>query len=130
LYHAPHTRSMGVLALLEELGADYTLEVLDQKKGEHLAPSFRAINPMGKVPTLRDASGAIVTEQVAIFLYLATFFPVAGLAPAIGDPLRGPYLRWLVFYAAAFEPALVDRALGRDPGRRAMSPYGDYDTVI
>ncbi|MGH7041199.1 MAG: glutathione S-transferase family protein [Acetobacteraceae bacterium] len=130
LFHAPRTRSTGVLTLLEELGAPYVLEVLDRNKGEHLAPAYRAINPMGKVPALRDASGAIVTEQVAIFLHLADLFPAAGLAPALGDPLRGPYLRWMTFYAACFEPAVVDRALGREPGARAMSPYGDYDTVI
>ncbi|MBV8574102.1 MAG: glutathione S-transferase family protein [Acetobacteraceae bacterium] len=130
LFHTPRTRSSGVLTLLEELGADYALEILNQAKGEHLAPPYRAINPMGKVPAVRDTTGAIVTEQVAVFIHLADLFPAAGLAPSIGDRLRGPYLRWLVFYAAAFEPALVDRALGRDPGRRAMSPYGEYDTVI
>ena len=85
---------------------------------------------MGKVPALRDAAGGIVTEQVAIFLHLADLFPEAGLAPPVGDPLRGPYLRWMVFYAASFEPAVVDRGLSREPGRRAMSPYGDFDTVI
>jgi glutathione S-transferase len=130
LFHAPRTRSTCALILLEELGAAYALEVLNQEKGEHLAPAYRAINPMGKVPALRDGTGAIVTEQVAIFLHLADLFPAAGLAPPVGDALRGPYLRWMVFYAAAFEPAMVDRALGRDPGRRSTSPYGEYDTVI
>lgn len=71
-----------------------------------------------------------MTEQVAIYLYLADQFPEAGLAPAIGDPLRGPYLRWLAFYGSSFEPAAVDRALKREPGPAAMSPYGDFDTVI
>ena len=130
LFHTPQTRSTGVLTLLEELGAPYRLELLNQTKEEHLAPAYRAINPMGKVPALRDAAGGIVTEQVAIFLHLADLFPEAGLAPPAGDPLRGPYLRWMVFYAASFEPAVVDRALAREPGRRAMSPYGDFDTVI
>ena len=130
LFHTPQTRSTGVLTLLEELGAPYRLELLNQTKEEHLAAAYRAINPMGKVPALRDAAGGIVTEQVAIFLHLADLFPEAGLAPPAGDPLRGPYLRWMVFYAASFEPAVVDRALAREPGRRAMSPYGDFDTVI
>ncbi len=129
LFHAPRTRSTGALILLEELGVPYTLEVLDLKKEEHRSPAYLAVNPMGKVPAIRDGD-AIVTEQVAIFLYLADLFPAAGLAPPIGDALRGPYLRWLVYYAACFEPAVVDRALGRDAGGRAMSPYGDYDTVI
>ena len=130
LFHAPRTRSSGVLHLLEELGAPYRLEVLDQKAGQHREPAFMAVNPMGKVPALRDASGAVVTEQVAIMLHLADLFPAAGLAPPVGDPLRGPYLRWMVFYAGAFEPAVVDRAAGREPAQRNMSPYGEYDTVL
>lgn len=129
LFHAPRTRSSGVLALLEELGAPFTLEVLDRSQGALATPAYRAVNPLGKVPALRDGS-AVITEQVAIFLHLADLFPAAGLAPAITDPMRGPYLRWLVFYAAAFEPAVVDRARGHDPGMRAMSPYGSFDEVV
>ena len=130
LFHLPRTRSSGVLALLEELGAPYDLQVMNRAREEHRAPSFLAVNPMGKVPALRDATGAVVTEQVAIFLHLADLYPEAGLAPATGDALRGPYLRWMVFYAACFEPALMDKARGADPGPRAASPYGDYDTVL
>ena len=74
--------------------------------------------------------GALVTEQVAISLYLADLFPEAGLAPPIGDPLRGPYLRWMVFYAACFEPAVIDRATQREPAPIQMSPYGDYETML
>ena len=129
LFHAPQTRSSGVLTLLEELGAPYTLHVLDRGKEELRSPAFLAVNPLGKVPALQDGS-AVVTEQVAIFLHLADLFPQAGLAPATQDQLRGPYLRWMVFYAAAFEPALVDKARGHEPGMRAMSPYGSYDAVI
>ena len=84
---------------------------------------------MGKVPALRHGD-ALITEQVAIFLYLADLFPDAGLAPQIGDPLRGPYLRWMVFYAACFEPAVIDCATARDPAPLPMSPYGDYDTML
>jgi glutathione S-transferase len=36
----------------------------------------------------------------------------------------------MVFYAACFEPAAVDRALAREPGRQAMSPYGSFDSVM
>jgi glutathione S-transferase len=129
LFHSPNSRSSGVLALLEELGTPYTLTVMDRSKGENTAPSFLAINPLGKVPALQDGS-AIVTEQVAIFLHLADLFPTAGLAPALTDQMRGPYLRWMAFYAAAFEPAVVDKARGTEPGARAMSPYGSYEAVI
>ncbi len=129
LFHSPRSRSSGVLALLEELGAPYTLEVIDRGRGQNTSPAFRAINPLGKLPALQDGS-AIVTEQVAIFIHLADLFPAAGLAPAITDQMRGPYLRWMAFYAAAFEPAVVDKARGTEPGPRPMSPYGSYDEVI
>ncbi|MFZ3237960.1 MAG: glutathione S-transferase family protein [Stellaceae bacterium] len=129
LYHSPNTRSTGTLILLEELGAPYDLHVLNMRAGEQRQPAYLAVNPMGKVPALRHGE-AIVTEQVAVYLYLADLFPEAGLAPAIGDPLRGPYLRWMAFYAASFEPAVVDRARKQEPGPQAMSPYGDYDTML
>jgi glutathione S-transferase len=84
---------------------------------------------MGKVPAVKHGD-ALITEQVAIFLYLADLYAEAGLAPQIGDPLRGPYLRWMVFYGSCFEPALIDRALKREQAPRGMSPYGDYDTTL
>ncbi len=128
-FHAPQTRSSGTLILLEELGVPYDLRLLNMKAGEQRQPPFLAINPMGKVPALKQGD-ALITEQVAIFIYLADLFPSAGLAPALDDDLRGPYLRWFAYYAACFEPAVVDRALKREPGPLAMSPYGSFDTVF
>ncbi len=129
LFHAPQTRSYGALTLLEELGAPYTLHVLNMKAGEQRQPAYLAINPMGKVPAILHR-GTIVTEQVAIFIYLADAFPAAGLAPALTDRLRGSYLRWMVFYAACYEPGMVDTAMKRDPGPLPMSPYGSFQTVL
>jgi glutathione S-transferase len=129
LFHAPQTRSTGTLALLEELKAPYTIHALDMKAGEQRQSAYLDINPMGKVPAIRHGD-ALITEQVAVGLYLADLFPEAGITPGITDALRGPYLRWYVFYAACFEPALVDKALKREPGPLAMVPYGDLDTVL
>ena len=127
-FHAPRTRSSGVLILLEELGADYTLHLLNMKAGEQRQPAYLAINPMGKVPALRHGD-ALITEQVAVYLYLADLYPQAGLTPAIGDPLRGPFLRWLAFYGSSFEPALVDKSQGHTTPP-STAPYGDYDTTM
>jgi len=129
LFHSPNTRSSGARALLEELGAPYELHALNMKAGEQRQPAYLAINPMGKVPAVKHGD-ALVTEQVAIFIYLADLYPEAGLAPPIGDPLRGPYLRWMAFYGSCFEPAVVDFAMKREAGRASMSPYGDYDTML
>jgi glutathione S-transferase len=129
LYHAPQSRSSATLTLLEELGAPYELQILNMKAGEQRQHGYLAVNPLGKVPAIRHR-GALVTEQVAIFLYLADLFPKTGLAPAVGEPLRGPYLRWMVYYAACYEPAMVDQAMKRAPGPPSMSPYGDFDTML
>jgi glutathione S-transferase len=128
-YHSPNTRSVGTRILLEELGAPYEIKVLNMKAGEQRQPDYLAINPMGKVPAIRHGD-ALITEQVAIFIYLADLFPKAGLAPAIGDPQRGPYLRWMAYYGSCVEPAVVDKAMKRDPAPLATSPYGDYDTML
>ncbi|MDO9166548.1 MAG: glutathione S-transferase family protein [Rhodoferax sp.] len=127
-FHSPNTRSTGTLILLEELGAKYQLHVLNMKIGEQRQAEYLAINPMGKVPALKHGD-AIVTEQAAIFIYLADLFPEAGLAPKIGDPLRGPYLRWMVFYGSCFEPAVTDLSQKREPAPPMRSPYGDFDTM-
>jgi glutathione S-transferase len=129
LFHSPNTRSSGVLTLLEELGAPYRLHVLNMKAGEQRRPEYLAVNPMGKVPAVKHGE-ALITEQVALYIYLADLFPAKRLAPSIGDALRGPYLRWLAFYGSCFEPAMVDRAMKREPAPPAMNPYGDYDTVV
>ena len=128
-FHAPNTRSAGTRILLEELGAPHELRAVNMKAGEQRKPAFLAVNPMGKVPAILHR-GELVTEQVAVFIYLADLFPQAGLTPALDDPRRGPYLRWMAYYGSSFEPAVVDRALKREPGPLNMVPYGDYDTVL
>ncbi len=129
VYHAPRSRSTGVLILLEELGAEVELKLLDMKAGEQRGAAYMAINPMGKVPALRHGD-ALVTEQPAVYMYLAELFPQRGLAPLPGEALRGPYLRWMAFYGSSFEPAIIDRALKREAGAASMSPYGDFDTML
>ena len=129
LHHAAPSRSSTALWMLEELGEPYDLNVLSLKEGDNRKPAYLAINPMGKVPAL-EHEGTLIAEVGAICQYLGDAFPKAGLAPAIGDPLRGPYLRWMYFQGNCFEPAIVDKAMKREPGGQAMSPYGSFDTTI
>lgn len=128
-FHAPNSRSFSVRALFEELGVDYALHPLNLQKNEQRDTAYVAINPMGKVPAIRDGD-ALITEQAAVLMYLADRYPRAGLAPALDDPQRGPYLRWMVYYASCFEPAIVDRFMKREPAPQSSCPYGDYDTML
>ncbi len=129
LYYSPQTRATGTRMLLEELGAPYGLHVLNMKAGEQRQPAYLAVNPLGKVPAIRHGD-ALITEQVAIYIYLADLFPEAGLTPALDDARRGPYLRWIAYYGASFEPALIDKFMKHEPAPVTQSPYADYDSML
>lgn len=129
LHYMPQTRAAGTRIILEELGAPYDLHVMNMKAGENREAPYLSINPLGKVPAI-EHRGKLVTEQIAIAIYLGDLFPQAGLAPAVDDPNRGPYLRWLIYYAACFEPALMDKFRNVDPGPITQSVYGTYDTML
>jgi len=86
-FHCPNSRAGGVRILLEELGADYEMRVLSLKAGQQRAPDYLAVNSMGKVPAIVHGE-ALITEQPAVYLYLADLYPEAGLAPGLQDPLR------------------------------------------
>lgn len=129
-YHNPHSRAQMVHWMLEEAGAPYRIVPIDFEKGEHKTPSFLALNPMGKLPTI-EHRGTVVTETAAIIAYLADMFPQAGLAPALNDPSRGTYYRWLFFGAGCFEPALLDEMMKRpEPPQKAAVGWGSYGEVV
>ncbi len=128
-YHAAPSRGNTVHWMLQELGIDFDVKMIDIRKGEGQTPQFLAINPLGKIPAIVHGD-TVVTEAAAICCYLADSFPEAGLAPALDDPKRGAYLRWLFFSPSTVEPALVDHAMGRETGDRSMVSYGDWDSFL
>lgn len=106
LHHAPRSRSSRIVWLLEELGADYTIAYANISRADGTGGADPGNpHPDKKVPALVD-DGVLVTESSAIVQYLTDKFPAAGLAPAIGDRLRGPYLTWLAYYAGVIEPII------------------------
>ncbi len=130
LYHMAPSRSSVVHWMLEEIGEPFELRILDAKSGESRQPDYLAINPMGKVPALRHGE-AIITEVAAICCYLADAFPQARLNIPLGDPRRGPYLKWLFFNPGVLEPAIIDHAYKREGSPpRVVLGYGDFDTTM
>ncbi len=121
LYHAPQSRSSRIIWLLEELGADYRIETVSIRRRDPAAegpdaPMFGSRDPAnphphGKVPAI-DHHGVLIYESSAVVLYLTDAFPQNGIGPGIGDPLRGPYLSWLSYYAGVLEPAFVTALFG------------------
>ena len=124
----PQSRGRIVRWMLEEVGAPYETVVLAY--GEAMkSPEFLAINPMGKVPTIRH-DGTVVSETAAICAYLADAFPAAGLAPPPAE--RGAYYRAMFFAAGPLEAAITARALKLEPpaDRARMVGYGSFDTAL
>ena len=107
---------------------EYRTEVL-QYGPEMKSEGFLAVNPMGKVPTIRHGD-VVVTEAAAICAYLADAFPEARLAPPPRD--RGAYYRWMFFAAGPLEAATINRALKFEvpPERESMIGYGTLEAVL
>jgi glutathione S-transferase len=130
LYTNPMSRGRIARWMLEEVACDYETVLLEYGTTMKAA-DFLAINPMGKVPTIRHGD-TVVTEAAAICAYLADAFPDAGLAPPPGNPRRGPYYRWLFFAAGPLEAAVTAKALGilAPPDKAAMAGYGTYEATL
>lgn len=107
LYHVPGSRSSRVRWLLEELSLDYDTHALALGDGSAKTPEYLALHPLGKVPTLVD-DGVAIFESGAIVEYLLERHGDGRLAPAVGDPQRGPFLQWIHFAEASVMPPLVD----------------------
>jgi glutathione S-transferase len=124
LYYCANTRAFTALWMLEEVGEPYELVHTDVRAPGHPAREYLGVNPMGKVPGLRDGDCAF-GETAAILLYLADKFPRANLAPAPHDPRRGRFLQWLMFTPSTLEPVWFEKQRGT-PSSSFSAGWGDY----
>ena len=104
LYEFAPTRSIRVRWMLQELGVDFESVTVNLVAGEHHRPEFLKINPAGRVPVLVD-DDLVLTESVAIVLYLAEKYPHTGLIPT-DLKQRSQVYRWLLFTATELEQPL------------------------
>jgi len=104
LYEFGPTRSIRARWTLQELGVDFESVTVNLIAGEHRRPEFLALNPAGKLPVLVDGD-LVLTESVAIPLYLGEKYPEKGFVPA-GVAQRAELNRWLLFTATELEQPL------------------------
>jgi glutathione S-transferase len=105
LYYSPGAASLVVHWLLIELGVPHELRLVDTKAGQHKGSDYLALNPNGVIPTL-VADGKPLYEAAALVLHLADRHAASGLAPALDDPQRGPYLQWMLNLANTLQSPL------------------------
>jgi GST-like protein len=94
VYGQKGTGSVPVEATLLLLGEPY--EVIERGPSEDRP----AGNPMQQVPVLALPNGELMTESAAILIHLADSHPAARMSPALDDPRRPAFLRWMVYVAA------------------------------
>jgi len=128
LYWSPRSRSFSALWLMEETGQPYERVLTDISTGAQKRLEYLAINPMGKVPALKDGE-ATLAESAAICAYVAERYPQAKLAPPVGDALRAKFLYWLFFLPACIEPAMVQIATKLEMNPSAAG-WGDAQRVF
>lgn len=130
LYHAPRSRSSRIIWLLEELGAEYKIELVPIVRGDGNgtpAPdSYLAIHPLRKVPAIK-VFDEVVYESGAICLYLTDSHPKKEIGPLPGHNDRAEYVRWLFFYAGVIEPAATARFQGWD--KEKPTGFGKFEDI-
>ena len=130
LYHAPRSRSSRIIWLLEELGAEYKIELVPIVRGDGTgapAPdSYLAIHPLRKVPAIK-VFDEVVYESGAICLYLTDSHPKKEIGPLPGHHERAEYVRWLFFYTGLLEPAATARFQGWDKDK--PTSFGRFEDI-
>lgn len=99
LYWDTRTGAFAPEAILVLAGASYEAVRIDHRKGDNRKPEFLAINPMGQLPVLLLPDGTLMTESLAIVLYLVGAHPHPDLAPKPGTRESAIFHRWIAFVA-------------------------------
>ncbi len=118
LHYFPSNANAAPHMVLEELGQDYDLVLVDRARNEQKSEDYLRINPNGRIPTLVDGQ-LVLFEAAAIVLHLVDQHPDAGLAPKIGTPDRARFYQWLTFLTNSLQEELMiwqypDRLTGTD----------------
>jgi glutathione S-transferase len=114
--------------ILEEIGADYDLRLVDRTKDAQKSAEYLQVDPNGRIPTLEDGE-LILTEAAAIVVHLVDRHPDAGLAPKVGTPERAKFYQWLIFLTNSLQEELMiwqypERLAGDDRAAKEIVKHG------
>jgi glutathione S-transferase len=118
LYYYPANANAAPHMLLEEIGAEYKLALVDRKADRQKSEEYRKINPNGRIPALQDGK-LVLFESAAIVLHLVDHHPEARMAPQPGTAERAKFYQWLIFLTNSLQEELMiyqypDRLTGKD----------------
>jgi glutathione S-transferase len=129
---SPLACSLATRIALYEAGAEANYLEVDPKTKvvQKDGSDFRAVNPLGLVPTLRTDDGTVLTENAAILQYVADRFPNAGISATSAEE-RSRLHQWLCFigtelHKTLFVP-LLDKTAPADEDPRASQNLSRLD---
>ncbi len=115
-------RPIRLVWTLEEAGADYDLVVMDAEQGR--GPEHRTRHPLGRVPVLVDAQGAMF-ESTALCFHVAELYPESGLLPPAGTHERALVQQWSIFAMTELEAPAMDYARRREEHPELATAAGE-----
>ena len=92
--------------LLEEIGAQFELVLVDRANAAAKSPEYLKLNPNGQIPVLVEGD-LVVYEAAAICLYLADRYPHAKLVPPLQTPERAHFYQWLFWCTNTLQAMLM-----------------------
>lgn len=133
VHGAAGSGSVPVEAALTLLGLPYDVIETPTWEGDAERDKVARVNPMRQIPALitpPDAQGVgeTLTESAAILIWLADRHraPLA-LSPALDDPRRGQFLRWMAFVSASIYSLYWIRDV---PARLAGDDADDQERIL
>lgn len=128
LHYYPANANAAPHMLLEEIGVDYVLALVEREINSQKSPEYLKINPTGRIPALVDGDQPIF-EAAAIVMHLVDQHPEAQMAPAIGSSERASFYQWLTFLTNSLQEELMiwqypDRLTGNDKAAEAVVKAG------
>jgi glutathione S-transferase len=106
LHYFPSNANAAPHMVLEELGQDYELKLVDRARNAQKSRDYLNINPNGRIPTLIDGD-LVLFEAAAIVLHLIDLHPDAGLAPKVGTTARAKFYQWMIFLTNSLQEELM-----------------------
>ena len=122
LYFSPFACSFAARVAIYEAGLENEIRLCAVDLKTHMldnGQSYLAIHSVGQVPALLTRDGHLLTENLAILLYIADMAKVASLVPRDGYA-RYELLQWLSFIGSELHMRVFKALVSSTPNKGAQ----------
>ena len=105
LYYARNSRAVRVAWLLQELDLGYEIESFELGSPDMRSDTYRALHPMGRVPTLVDGDITLF-ESGAIVQYILAKYGKGRFVPEMQTAEFAAYLQWFHYAEGMIMPPM------------------------